>query len=81
MVADPELSGYTFIRWEPALPSTIPAEDITLNAVWEANTDTVYTVEHYFQKLDGTYPETTDVIDNLSGTTDTRTNAVAKNVL
>jgi hypothetical protein len=51
-----------------------------LVAKWEANTGTKYTVEHYFQNLDGTYPATTNVIDYLSGTTDTKTDAKAKNV-
>jgi hypothetical protein len=28
-----------------------------LVAKWEANTGTKYTVEHYLQELDGSYPE------------------------
>ena len=59
----------------------MPATGLTLKANWIANTNTPYTVEHYFQNMDGiTYPETTDVIDNLSGTTDQLTNVVAKDI-
>jgi hypothetical protein len=42
--ADPEKTGYTFRRWEPALPSSMPARDMELTAVWEVNR---YTVSFY----------------------------------
>ena len=58
----------------------MPADNLQLVANWIANPDTPYKVEHYFQNIDLTYPVTTDVIDNLSGTTDTQTVAVAKNI-
>jgi hypothetical protein len=48
-----------------------------LTAIWEANTGTKYTVEHYLQQLDETYLEVPSYTDNLSGTTDTKTNAKA----
>lgn len=32
---DPTLDGYTFTGWLPSLPSTMPAEDLTLTAQWE----------------------------------------------
>lgn len=47
-----------------------------LYAAWTPNTDTPYKVEHYKQKLDGTYVKADT--DELTGTTDTRATAVAK---
>ena len=39
--ANPTKVGYTFKGWEPAMPATMPAKDMTVKAVWEIN---VYTV-------------------------------------
>ena len=36
---------------------------------WSPNTNTAYTVKHYQQNLDGTYPSTPTETDNLTGTT------------
>lgn len=47
-----------------------------LYAAWTPNTDTPYKVEHYQEKLDGTYVKADT--DELTGTTDTRATAVAK---
>lgn len=33
--ANPTKAHYKFVRWEPAIPTTMPAEDITLTAQWE----------------------------------------------
>ncbi len=33
--ANPTKSGYTFTGWDKAVPSTMPAENITLTATWE----------------------------------------------
>ena len=33
--------GYTFVGWEPVVPTTMPAEDITYVAQWRVNTYTV----------------------------------------
>lgn len=41
----------------------------TLFTKWSPNTNTPYTVKHYKQKLDGTYPASPDDTDNLTGTT------------
>jgi hypothetical protein len=49
---------------------------ITLYAIWTPNPDTAYKVEHYQQQLDGSY--TKFETENLTGTTDTTANAVAK---
>jgi len=36
-IANPTREGYTFIGWTPALPTTMPAEDLTVNAQWQIN--------------------------------------------
>lgn len=36
--ADPDRDGYTFMKWSPELPETMPAETVVVNAVWEKNT-------------------------------------------
>ena len=33
--ATPEKEGYTFLKWEPALPATMPASDYTVTATWK----------------------------------------------
>lgn len=43
--------------------------NIALTAQWSPNTNTAYTVKHYKQKLDGTYPASPDETQNLTGTT------------
>ena len=34
--ADPTRDGFKFVKWNPALPETMPANDITVVAEWEA---------------------------------------------
>ena len=38
---DPTKTGYTFGGWSPALPATMPANDISVNATWTINRYTV----------------------------------------
>lgn len=55
-VTPPAYPGYTFDGWYTAatggtkmtIPSRMPAEDRTLYARWIANTNTPYTVQHYW---------------------------------
>ncbi len=45
--ADPERTGYTFAGWNPALPTTMPADDMNVTAQW---TPIDYTINYI---LDG----------------------------
>ena len=38
---DPTNSGYTFMGWVPAVPATMPVNDITCVAQWQQNTSTI----------------------------------------
>ncbi|MEE1290214.1 MAG: InlB B-repeat-containing protein, partial [Spirochaetota bacterium] len=77
--ANPTKTGYTFAGWNPSLPATFPAENVTYTAKWNANTDTAYTVEHYQQNIaDNEYTLAEADTENKTGTTDTDTVATAK---
>ena len=73
--------GYTFQYWSrEGQYQEVTGQTVSgwtnLYAAWTPNTDTPYKVEHYKQKLDGTYVKADT--DELTGTTDTRATAVAK---
>ena len=67
--------GYTFAKWSPEIATTV-TENIEYIAIWSANTDTKYKVEHYKQTLTGTYE--LEETENLTGTTDETATAIAK---
>ena len=74
--------GYTFTFWsrEGQIGTDVTGQTVNgwtnLVANWEARTDTPYTVEHYLEKLDGSYA--LDTTEPLKGTTDTTVTAAAK---
>lgn len=37
-VLDPEKTGYTFVGWNPELPDSMPAKNLTVTAKWSQNT-------------------------------------------
>ena len=39
--ADPSRTGYIFLGWQPALPDSVPAADMTFTAQWQVNTYTL----------------------------------------
>ena len=73
--ADPVREGYTFGGWDP-LPDDMPAEDTTYTAIWNANTDTTYTVEYYTMNTKGDGYKLTGT-QTMSGTTDAVINVPA----
>ena len=54
--ADPTKTGYTFAGWDPAVPSNVPANNVTYKATWTINQYTVKFVadgtDVYNQKQD-----------------------------
>ena len=71
-------TGYTQTGWSTTdggtkayeLGGTYTANaDITLYPFWSPNTNTAYTVKHFLQNIDGTYPSEPEETDNLTGTT------------
>lgn len=81
---DPTLQGYTFDKWllgqsEFDFNTPITA-DVQLEAVYTANTDTAYAVEHYFEQLDGSFVKDESKTESKQGTTDTTATASALTV-
>ena len=72
----PKRAGYTFLGWfkgnDKITNTTVVsiAENHTLTAHWEANTNTKYTVKHYIMNVNG-IGYALYATDNKTGTTDT----------
>ena len=76
--------GYTFSGWYEFENLTGACTAITTPKKYELygtltpNTNTVYTVEHYLENLDGSYPTDASYTERLTGTTDTFVTAKAQ---
>ena len=55
------LAGHTLLGWTPAVASNMPAANTTYTAQWSI------AAKHYLQNIDGTYPETPEATENVSG--------------
>lgn len=84
--SDPTKPGYTFSSWSTSDVDvvisnnmfTMPARNVEFTASWEPSTNTAYTVKHFLQNLDGSYPTETSETETKSGTTGENTAATAK---
>ena len=55
----PVKNGYTFVGWDKEIPTTMPAENITITALWELTNYTItYHVNGGTLSEDTVYPET-----------------------
>lgn len=86
-LCNPTAAGYTFLGWEGTeiedrqMNVTVPRGSTgnrNYKAIWSANADTKYKVEHYKQRLDGTYATEPDEIENKTGVTQTTVSATIK---
>ena len=48
----PKLQGYVFSEWDNVIPVLFGPNDDVFSAIWEAGSDTLYTVEHWQQNID-----------------------------
>lgn len=50
--ADPTKPGFNFAGWEPALPQSMPADNLEVKAKWEPTDGTPYKFAYYLQNAD-----------------------------
>ncbi|MCR4647792.1 MAG: DUF4214 domain-containing protein [Lachnospiraceae bacterium] len=70
--------GTSYADGEKVKFSTLNTNKITLYAQWKANTNIPYTVEHYKQKLDGTYAAKASDTETLKGKTNSKVTPAVK---
>ena len=70
--------GYTFSGWNRPEKFKMPAENVVISGSFTANGDTSYNVEHWVEKLDGTY-ELKETESDLKGETGATATANPKN--
>lgn len=75
-VATPEKPGYTFNKWTPAIPATMPAENTTHTASWNKG-NTTYLVQYWLENAnddnysyDSSVTKTAKAGDVVSGSND-----------
>ncbi|MFP4457795.1 MAG: InlB B-repeat-containing protein, partial [Clostridia bacterium] len=74
---DPVREGYNFIGWDPVIPDSMPANNMTITAKWEPRDDIEYKIEHYQQNIDDNDYTLKDT-ESLLGTTEERVFATTK---
>lgn len=80
--SEPEKTGYTFSNWNASIPQSFGTENISFSAVWQANTNTPYIVEHWQQNtVDDNYTKVDADTQPMTGTTATNTNASANSYI
>ena len=78
--ASPDKTGYVFSSWNENVPETFGLKNKEYTAVWAPGTGTLYKVEHWQQNIDNDeYSIVSSDTENMFGTTDAATEAVAKN--
>ena len=71
----PTKAGYVLNHWQTSdgtawkFAENTVTGTLTLTAQWRAGSDTAYTVKHYLQNLDGTYPTEPEATEPCTGTT------------
>ena len=71
-----ERIGYTFVGWDYDFENAVTS-NITVSAIWQANTDTKYKVEYYLENVEKNGYEFKESVE-LCGTTDTTATAEIK---
>ncbi|MEA4875545.1 leucine-rich repeat protein [Anaerorhabdus sp.] len=84
---EPTNTGYDFDGWvttptgNTAFDFATPiTADTTIYAKWNPRNDTHYTIEHWYEDINGTYVRNDAETEDLIGTTDATVNATAKTV-
>lgn len=73
----PKLQGYVFSEWDNVIPVLFGPNDDVFSAIWEAGSDTLYTVEHWQQNInDDEYTIVQGDTKYCKGTTGEYTQAV-----